>query len=238
MKKIDINCDMGESFGNYRLDQETLILPYVTSANIACGFHAGDPGVMRESVRRCLEQGIRIGAHPGLPDLQGFGRRFMAISPREAYDLTVYQVGALAGFAVSEGGRLQHIKPHGALYHMANADAALAEAIVEAAYKIDPELILFAPPEGALLAAAGKIGLSCAREAFADRAYGADGKLLPRTAPNAVLEDEEAAADQALRLAEAADTLCVHGDHPHAAGMARAVRTRLEAAGFAVGAFR
>lgn len=248
MKRMDLNCDMGESFGAYRIGRDEDLLRFVSSCNIACGFHAGDPRTMRRTVRLALERGVAIGAHPGLPDLAGFGRREMRVSPDEAYEMTVYQLGALEAFVRSEGGRLRHVKAHGALYNMAAADAALAEAIAEAVRKVDPGLILFGLANSEWIRAGARAGLRTAGEAFADRAYRADGTLVPRSEPDALIREEEQAVAQALRIAEtgvvvtgdgmevalAADTICLHGDGEHALPFARRVREALEEAGVLV----
>lgn len=245
---IDLNGDMGESFGAYRLGQDEELVTYVTSANIACGFHAGDPSVMRCTVKLCLEHEVEIGAHPGLPDLMGFGRRVMQIEPEEAYNLVLYQAGALQGFVRAEGGRMRHVKPHGALYNMAAVQRPLAEAIAEAVYRLDPELILFGLAGSELIQAAEAIGLRAASEAFADRTYRADGTLTPRSEPDAVIHDAQRAVDQTVRLIRegkvktpqgediplAADTLCIHGDSPKALELAGQIKDRLEQAGVAV----
>lgn len=254
-KRIDLNCDMGEAFGIYRFGEDEALLEAVTSANVACGFHAGDPSVMRRTVRLCLERGVAVGAHPGLPDLAGFGRRAMAIPPDEIRDLVLYQIGALHAIARAEGAALAHVKPHGALYHMANGDRAVAEAVAEAVLKASDAagrpLALFAPPAGELAGAGKRRGLTVVREAFADRRYAPDGSLAPRSAPGSVLAADEAAG-QALSIARdgtvtaaggrllriAADTICVHGDSPDAAATARAVRRLLEGAGIAVAPVR
>ncbi|HEX8429687.1 MAG TPA: 5-oxoprolinase subunit PxpA [Longimicrobium sp.] len=247
---IDLNCDLGESFGAYRIGDDAGVLPYVTSANVACGAHAGDPGVMRATVAAALEHGVAIGAHPGFPDLAGFGRREMRISSQEAYDLVVYQVGALAGFAAAAGTTLRHVKPHGALYNMACRDAALAEPIARAVRDVDARLILFGLPGSELQRAAEGAGLCFAREAFADRAYAADGSLVPRGTPGAVIDDADEAVRRAVEIAAegrvttadggelrlAADTLCVHGDRADAGRFARALREGLERAGVRVAA--
>lgn len=179
MYRIDLNCDLGESYGAYKLGVDEEMLGRITSANVACGFHAGDPGVMRRTVQMALKHGVAVGAHPGLPDLIGFGRRNMDISPREAYDMVVYQIGALAAFVQSEGGRMQHVKPHGALYNMAAKSKELSEAIAEAVYKVDPELILFGLSGSELVRAGERIGLKTANEVFSDRTYQQDGSLTP-----------------------------------------------------------
>jgi UPF0271 protein len=242
MLRIDLNCDMGESFGSYRLGQDEELLDYVSSANIACGFHAGDPATMRKAVNLCLRKGVAIGAHPGLPDLVGFGRREMAISPAEAYELTLYQLGALQAFVHAEGGRLQHVKPHGALYHMAAKRHELAAAIAAAVVSVSAELTLVGPTGSALLRAGADAGLRSAGEAFADRTYRRDGTLTPREQPGALVESAGEAAAQALRLVKegrvqsadgdflslTAQTICIHGDGQQALAFARAIRELLE----------
>jgi UPF0271 protein len=249
---IDLNCDLGESFGAYEMGDDAGVLPFVTSANVACGAHAGDPSVMRRTVAAAREHGVAIGAHPGLPDREGFGRREMRISPQEAYDLVVYQVGALAAFAAAAGTALRHVKPHGALYNMACADDALATPIARAVRDVDARLLLFGLPDSALHRAAEDAGLRFAREAFADRAYTARGTLVPRGEPGAVVDDADEAVRRAVEIAARgrartaaggelrleADTLCVHGDRPDAAHFARALRAGLEAAGVRVAAPR
>ncbi|KUP24629.1 5-oxoprolinase subunit PxpA [Paenibacillus sp. DMB5] len=248
MKSVDLNCDMGESFGAYRLGQDEDILPYITSANIACGFHAGDPGTMSRTVQLALKHEVAIGAHPGLQDLAGFGRREIKLSPREAYELTVYQVGALWGFVRAEGGVLRHVKPHGALYNMAAASAALAEAIAVAVYRIEPELILFGLAGSELIRAGNRAGLRTASEVFADRTYQSDGTLTPRSRPDALVTDEQQALHQVLSMVQegkvrstdgrdvaiTAETICLHGDGHHAVEFASAIRGSLESAGIAV----
>jgi UPF0271 protein len=236
---VDLNCDMGESFGVYTIGSDEAIFPYITSANIACGFHAGDAAVMKKTVRLALKYGVAIGAHPGLPDLQGFGRREMAIGIEEAYDMVVYQIGALYGFAKSEGGFLSHVKPHGALYNMAAENTGLAEAIAEAVYKVDPLLVLYGLSGSELIKAGSKIGLKVANEIFADRTYQDNGTLTPRRLHNALITDEGLAVAQSLRLikeglvttvngseiAIQADTICIHGDGQHAVEFAARLHT-------------
>ncbi|QDY45457.1 LamB/YcsF family protein [Planococcus glaciei] len=243
--KVDLNCDMGESFGAYQLGNDAEILDFVTSANIACGFHAGDPATMRKTVALALKKNVGIGAHPGLQDLVGFGRRNMAISPQEAYDLTVYQIGALSGFVQAEGGRLQHVKAHGALYNMAAKDAALSEAIAEAVYKVNPELILFGLSGSELMKAGEKIGLRTANEVFSDRTYQQDGTLTPRTQPNALITDPDTAISQVIRMVQEnkvhtvqnqdiaikAETICIHGDGITALEFAAAISKSLKRSG-------
>ena len=245
MTTIDLNCDLGESFGHYKLGENIAILKYITSANIACGFHAGDPSVMRETVARCIEHQVAIGAHPGLPDLVGFGRREMAISPTEAYDLTVYQIGALHAVATSQGGTIRHVKPHGALYNMAAKNPALAEAIAKAVYDVSPNLILFGLAGSELITAGQKYGLPIANEVFADRTYTNDGILTPRSNNNAVITSDEAALAQVLQMVKTqtvnatsgetvslqADTICLHGDGEKAVVFAKMISETLTAEG-------
>lgn len=248
MYRVDLNCDLGESFGAYKLGLDEEILPFVTSANIACGFHAGDPGVMRKTVKFALDNGVAIGAHPGLPDLNGFGRRNMEISPQEAYDMVVYQVGALDGFVKTEGGRMQHVKPHGALYNMAAKKKELSEAIAEAVYKVNPQLVLFGLSGSELIRAGERIGLQTADEVFADRTYQFDGSLTPRNQPDAVITDHERALSQVVRMVKEGlvhtqqgtdikiktGTICIHGDGPQALVFARQIRECLEESGISV----
>lgn len=236
---VDLNCDMGESYGTYQIGNDEMIFPYITSANIACGFHAGDAAVMKKTVRLALKYNVAIGAHPGLPDLQGFGRREMAISAEEAYDMVVYQIGALAAFVQSEGGILRHVKPHGALYNMAATDKTLAEAIAEAVYKVNPMLVLYGLSGSELTRAGSKIGLRVANEVFADRTYQDSGNLTSRKSANALITDEDVAGAQCLRMVKEglitttngtdiaikADTICLHGDGEHAAIFAAKIHT-------------
>ncbi|UOF92540.1 LamB/YcsF family protein [Fodinisporobacter ferrooxydans] len=245
---VDLNCDMGESFGAYRLGRDEEILKYVTSANIACGFHAGDPGTMRKTVALALKHGTEIGAHPGLPDLAGFGRREMQITPQEAYDICVYQIGALWSFVRSEGGKMQHVKPHGALYNMAAKSRELSGAIAEAVYKVDPELILFGLAGSELIQAGKRIGLRTASEVFADRTYQQDGSLTSRRLPDSLITDDEQAVRQVIRMVKEskvlsqqeidipieAQTVCIHGDGSHALEFARDIRESLEKTGISV----
>lgn len=247
---IDLNCDLGESFGAWTMGQDEAVLPFVTSANVACGFHAGDPQVMLATVRAAARHGVGIGAHVALPDLQGFGRREMKVTPDEAYAFTLYQLGALDGVARACGVRVAHVKPHGALYNMAARDAALSTAIASAVAAFDRGLVLFGLAGSALVAAGRATGLAVAEEAFADRGYEPDGQLTPRSQPGAVIEDPAQAAAQALGIAlrgevvargggvvpVRADTICVHGDRPQAATFARALREALAGAGLEVAA--
>lgn len=243
MYRVDLNCDLGESFGNYKIGVDEEILPFVTSANIACGFHAGDPAVMHKTVKLAIEKEISIGAHPGLPDLVGFGRRNMNISPEEAYDMVIYQVGALNAFVKAEGGKMQHVKPHGALYNMAAENQMLAEAIAEAIYKVDSQLILFGLSGSKLIKAGENVGLRTASEVFADRTYQGDGSLTPRTDKDALITDSNAAIKQVIKMVREgtvlcqqgfdipikADTICIHGDGAHALAFAQEINKQLEA---------
>ena len=244
-KAIDLNCDMGESFGAWRMGQDAEVMPWITSANIACGFHAGDFSTMQQTVLLAKTHGVAIGAHVSLPDLQGFGRRELRVSPDEAHAMTLYQIGALAAFATAAGMRVAHVKPHGALYNMAAKDAALADAIARAVHDFDKDLILVGLAGSELTRAGAAIGLRVAHEAFADRRYEADGSLTPRREVGAVIHDIDAAVAQAVRIATAgnvetrdrktigvrADTICVHGDRDDAAVFARRLREALANAG-------
>ncbi|MFY3790636.1 5-oxoprolinase subunit PxpA [Ureibacillus sp. MALMAid1270] len=252
MVHVDLNCDIGESFGRYSLANQKEILEHVTSANIACGFHAGDPSVMRETVKIAIENNVKIGAHPGLPDLVGFGRREMAITPQEAYDMVVYQIGALQAFLTIEGVKMQHVKPHGALYNMAAKDTKIAEAIAQAVYDVSPELILFGLASSELTKAGEKLGLQTAHEVFADRTYQEDGTLTSRKQSNALITDEEEAVNQVIRMVTEgkvkscqgtdvllkADSICIHGDGERAIEFARYINKELQNNGIEVRAFR
>jgi UPF0271 protein len=251
-KHIDLNCDMGEGFGRYSLGNDTAMLRVVTSANIACGMHAGDPRVMRQTVASAVEQGVAVGAHPGYPDLQGFGRRAMSIALEELEAILIYQLGALAGFAQAVKRRaadrpatsLTHVKPHGALYNTAARDAVVAQAVAQAIAAFDPALIVVTLPNSALAESARSLGLAVAREGFADRAYQQDGTLVPRRQPGAVIHDPVVAAERAVRMVTEGkvkaitgeiidlniDTLCIHGDTPDALQIAQTLRKALEKA--------
>lgn len=246
--RIDLNSDLGEAFGPWPMGQDAQLMPIISSANVACGFHAGDPGTMRATVRLARAHGVAVGVHPGLPDLVGFGRREMQVRPQEVEDLVLYQIGALAAVARSEGVRLQHVKAHGALYNMACRDEALAEAIARAVVAFDPTLVLFGLPGSALLQAGLDAGLPVAAEAFADRAYLPDGSLAPRSQPGSVIHDLDSVVDRAVTMVTEqtvvatdgasirfeADTLCLHGDTPGAATLAAAIRRGLEDAGVTI----
>lgn len=241
MANIDLNCDMGEAFGNYPMPNDEKLMDYISSSSIACGFHAGDPAVMQNTVAMAIKKGVAIGAHPGLPDLQGFGRREMQISPKEAYQMVLYQIGALHAFVKAAGGKLNHVKAHGALYNMAARDAKLARAIVDAVHDFDSTLILFALANSEMVIAAKQTGLAYASEVFADRTYQDDGSLTPRNKPNALIDDERQSLAQALMMVNKqqvisannqtislkADTLCLHGDGAHAVEFAKTIRENL-----------
>jgi UPF0271 protein len=248
--RIDLNCDLGESFGAYEMGVDEQILPFVTSANIACGYHAGDPTTMKKTVQLALKHQVAIGAHPGLPDLQGFGRRQMEVSEEDVYDMVLYQVGALQAIAKSEGGIVTHVKPHGALYNMAAKDKKLAEAIAKAVYKLDSKLILYGLAGSELVKAGETFGLQVAQEVFSDRTYQSDGTLTPRGFPNSMVTDECLALQQVIRMIEeakvrsvqgeeipiVADTICIHGDGVKALSFARLLRKHLDQAGILVAA--
>ena len=248
MKTLDLNCDMGEGFGAWKMGDDAALLDHVTSANIACGYHAGDPGTMHRTVELALKKGVAVGAHPSLPDLQGFGRRRMNVSAAETYDLVLVQIGGLAAFATACGGKLAHVKPHGALYNMAATDTRLAQAIAQAVKDFDPRLVLFGLAGSELLRAGEQSGLKTASEVFADRTYQADGSLTPRAQADAMIHDPEAALAQVRRMvaegrvrsqqgsdvAVKADTLCIHGDQPHAVEFAIRIRRALDADGVRV----
>jgi UPF0271 protein len=247
MKTIDLNCDMGESFGAWTMGQDDAVLAHVSSANIACGFHAGDPATMRRTVAAAVARGVAIGAHPSLPDLAGFGRREMRVTSDETYAMTLYQIGALAAIARAAGSKLHHVKPHGALYNMAASDRALAEAIASAVRDFDDALILVGLANSELPRAGEAAGLAVAHEAFADRRYEADGSLMARSKPGAVIDEVDAAVAQAVSIATRgevegpngtlrvrADTICVHGDRTDAATFAQRLHAALDDAGVAI----
>ena len=242
-KRIDFNSDIGESFGSYKMGLDEEVISCISSANIACGFHAGDPGWMRHTVELAERHGVGIGAHPAFPDLRGFGRRNMQVDPQEARDDVVYQIGALTAFTKDK--QLQHVKPHGAMYSMAVNDEHLARALCEAILEVDSDLILIALSGSRWVEIAEEMGLRVAHEVFADRALMSDGTLAPRSQPGAVLHDPKLIAERSLQMAadgvvEAvdgtqvevrADSICLHGDTPGAVEMARQVRSALETAG-------
>jgi UPF0271 protein len=242
---IDLNCDMGESFGIWRIGNDREVLEHVSSANIACGFHAGDPETILATTRAAVERGVAIGAHPGFPDLQGFGRRAMQLDPDELYASVVYQVGALQAIAKAAGGALHHVKAHGALYNMAARDRAMTLAICRAVRDLDPDLVFFGLAGSAMIGVAREAGLAVAEEVFADRSYQDDGSLTPRSQPGAMITDVEACVAQVLRMVREgvvrsvngvdvpvrAHTLCIHGDQPGAVAFAQRIRAALADAG-------
>ncbi|MBA3943412.1 MAG: LamB/YcsF family protein [Herpetosiphonaceae bacterium] len=248
---MDLNSDVGESFGQWEIGADAQVIPLVTSVNIACGWHAGDPTVMRTTVELARQHGVAVGAHPGYPDLQGFGRRAMALSPDEITDGTLYQIGALAAFTRAAGVLLMHVKPHGAVYNLAAKDERVASAIARAVRAFDPDLVLVGLSNSALTAAGEQAGLRVAHEGFIDRRYEPNGMLRARQAEGALL-DQVSAVEQALGLAQRggvrtadggwlavrADTLCIHGDSPEAAQLAQAVRAAFDAAGIVIAPFR
>jgi len=237
LKRIDLNCDMGESYGAWKMGEDAAVMPYITSANIACGFHGGDPATIRKTVRLAVDHGVAIGAHPSLPDIQGFGRRVMKISPQDMYDLVVYQAGAVEAFARAAGSRLHHIKCHGALYNMAATDEGLSDAMARAAKDLG-NIMLYVLSQSKSFEIAKKAGLPVAGEVFADRGYSDDGTLAPRDKPGGMIEDAQKSVRQALAMVEegyvtslsgkrlpvAADTLCLHGDQPGAVAFAKEIR--------------
>ena len=246
--RVDINSDVGESFGAYSIGHDTGLMKSITSANIAAGFHAGDPSVLRATIRTAKAHGVAVGAHPGFPDLVGFGRRELNVTAREAEDLVLYQVAAVAGVASAEGMRIQHVKPHGALFNMAVRNAELAAAIARAVAAFDPMLLLFGLPGSEILKAGRSEGLRVAAEVFADRAYEPDGSLASRRKPGSVIHDPEMVVERAVRMVKdhtvvaidcsvvplRADTICVHGDTPGSDDLAASIRAGLERAGITV----
>jgi UPF0271 protein len=249
LKKIDLNCDMGESYGAWKMGADAEVMPFVSSANIACGFHAGDPGTIRNTVRLAADHGVAIGAHPSLPDIQGFGRRAMKITPQEMYDLVVYQAGAVEAFARAAGARLHHVKCHGALYNMAATDEGLSEAMARAVKDLG-QVRLYALSNSIMMKIGKGKGIPVSGEVFADRGYSDDGTLAPRDQPGGMVEDAAKSVKQALAMIEegyvtslggkrvpvAADTLCLHGDQPGAVRFAVALRKAFLERNIAVGA--
>ena len=241
---MDINCDMGESFGRYALGDDASVMPYITSANIACGMHAGDPSVMRATIRLAKEHGVAVGAHPGWPDLQGFGRREMSMTPDEAEGYILYQIGALAAFCREEGVEMRHVKVHGALYNQAVYDRVLADVVARAVKTFDKNLILVGQAGSAMIKAGIGIGLHVANEAFPDRRYNPDGTLTSRKQTGSLVAYPDEVAANAVSLARGGidfsgkrvpvDTLCIHGDSAHAPDNARLARAALERAGIPV----
>lgn len=242
---MDLNADVGESFGAYAIGEDDAVLASVTSASVACGFHAGDPVVMTKTVRVALDRGVVVGAHVGYPDLQGFGRRPMVLRPEELTAGVIYQIGALGAIVCSLGGRVRFVKPHGALYNTAATDPGVARALVEGVRSIDPTLPIVTLPGSAVVAAAAELGVATVSECFADRAYTANGALVSRSLPGAVIHDKDVVTARAVamatsgvvdaidgtRVAVRADSMCVHGDTAGAAALAAAIRAALEQVG-------
>lgn len=250
-RRVDLNADMGESFGPWIMGNDVALLNVVTSANIACGYHAGDADVMATTMARAVQRDVGIGAHPGFPDLQGFGRRRMALSHDELANLVTYQLGAARAMARAAGGRVRHLKLHGALSNMASADAGMARACYEAALKVDPDIIIMVLAATPMEQVVRDLGCNWAGEIFADRAYEDDATLVARGKPGAVLHDADAAAERILRMLDESaiiaesgkriptriDTICLHGDGAEAVAMARALKTRLLAEGITLEKF-
>ena len=248
MKTIDLNCDMGESYGAWKMGDDAGIMPLISSANIACGFHGGDPATIRKTVRLAVDRGVAIGAHPSLPDIQGFGRRVMKISPQDMYDLVVYQAGAVEAFARAAGSKLHHIKCHGALYNMAATDEGLSEAMARAAK--DLGVMVYTLSNSTMMKVVKGKGVRALGEVFADRGYSDDGTLAPRDRPGGMIEDAAQSVRQALAMVEegfltslsgkrvpvAADTLCLHGDQPGAVAFATQIRKAFAERGIKVAA--
>lgn len=246
--RIDLNCDLGESFGHYSIGRDQDVLEHVTSVNIACGYHAGEHNVMERTVEMAAEKKLGLGAHPGLPDLLGFGRRWIHTHSEDVFNLVVYQIGALQAFASVHGTTLQHVKPHGALYNRAAEDPAIAKAIATAVAAVDRSLILFGLAGSELIAAGRAAGLPVAEEVFADRTYQANGTLTPRTNPEALIHDPEVAVSQVIKIIHEgkvdtvdgdeiplrADTVCVHGDTPQALQFVQQLKKHLLAQGIEV----
>lgn len=245
MKRVDLNCDLGESFGNYTCGMDSSVIPHISSANVACGFHAGDPLVMAKTVKLAKQYNVAVGAHPGYPDLVGFGRRNMAVSAAELKAMMQYQIGALQAFCRSQGVKLQHVKPHGAMYNMAAKDRKLADAICDAILEIDDSLILLGLSGSEMLKAAKDKGLRYASEVFADRAYEDDGSLTPRALEGSVITDEDEAIKRVLQMVNdgtvvtrsgkiipiEADSICLHGDGAKAVEFAKRIRQELTDSG-------
>lgn len=241
MYQIDLNCDLGESFGNYKIGMDEEVIPLISSANVACGYHASDPIVMQKTIAMTKKFGTAVGAHPGFPDLMGFGRRNLSVSPAEAKAYTLYQLGALDAFCRTQGVKLQHVKPHGALYNMAAKDYELARGICEAIYEFDKDLIVLALSGGQLIRAGQDIGLRTALEFFSDRAYEEDGTLVNRRKEGAVITNENEALARVVRMIKEnkltaitgkdisikADSVCVHGDGVKALEFVKKIREKL-----------
>lgn len=249
MKSIDLNADMGESFGRWQLGRDSELMDYVSSVNVACGFHAGDPTVMRRTIETAIGKGLKIGAHPSFPDLQGFGRREMRMSAAEVEDIVLFQVAAARGVCEASGGKLNHVKPHGALYNLAARDAVTARAIAHAVRAVDPDLYLYGLSGSLLISESAAAGLQTVSEVFADRTYQSDGSLTPRTRTDALIAEPSRAIEQVIRMIESssvvstdgeivlivAETVCLHGDGSDAVDFARSIRSALESRGIRIG---
>jgi len=241
MPIIDLNCDLGEAFGNYKMPNDPELMKYVSSVNIACGFHAGDWNSMQETVQLAMKEGLALGAHPGFPDLQGFGRREIQLSPKEIYQITLYQIGALSAFIKAEKGELHHIKAHGALYNMASKNKSMAKAIVQAIHDFDPSLYVYGLSGSVMIQEAESLGLKSVSEVFADRRYEKDGSLSPRSLENSMIQNPEDSLNQirdmihrgkvisrdGVEVSILAETLCIHGDSSHAVSVAKTVYSQL-----------
>ncbi|WP_097027268.1 LamB/YcsF family protein [Clostridium peptidivorans] len=248
MFKVDLNSDLGESFGNYKIGLDEEVIKYVTSVNIACGWHAGDAEVMENTIKIAKENGVAVGAHPGFPDLMGFGRRNLSVNPGEMKAYIKYQLGALMAFAKAEGEKIQHVKPHGAMYNMAAKDLTLATAIAEAICEVDRDIILLGLANSELIKAGEQVGLKVANEVFADRAYNADGTLVARSKKGAVIHDADVAISRVVRMVKEgkvtaitgedvninAQSICVHGDNPDAVKFVKEIKTRLQEEGIEI----
>lgn len=248
MYKVDLNSDLGESFGNYKIGLDEEVIKYVTSANVACGWHAGDPMVMEKTTQMAKMHGVGLGAHPGFLDLMGFGRRNLVATPEEVKAYIKYQLGALMAFAKAQGIRVQHVKPHGAMYNMAAKDKVLAKAIAEAVYEVDKNIILLALANSEMVKVGIQVGLKVANEVFADRAYNRDGTLVSRKLEGAVIHDADLAIARVVRMVKEgkvtaitgedipihAQSICVHGDNPEAVEFAKRIRSKLEEEGIEV----
>lgn len=249
MLSVDLNCDMGESFGAWQMGRDAELMDYVSSVNVACGFHAGDASVVRKTVETAIAKNVAIGAHPSFPDLQGFGRREMKMSAREIFDIVLYQISAVKGICEAFGAKLHHVKPHGALYNQAAKDAKLAEAIAAAVKAADEKLIVYGLSNSFLIFEAERVNLKTASEVFADRTYHSDGTLTPRTEPNALITNTEQAVAQVLQMVREqnvnaadngekvrlkAETICLHGDGANALDFARAIHQNLIQSGIAI----
>lgn len=241
MNRIDLNCDIGESFGAWKMGCDTELMDFVSSVNVACGFHAGDASTIRKTIETAVKKGVAIGAHPSFPDLQGFGRREMKLSSQEIFDIVLYQVSALKGICEAFGAKLHHVKPHGALYNSAAKDAKMSRSIAEAVKTIDENLTLYGLSGSFLISEAEKLGLKTASEVFADRTYQTDGSLTPRDQPNALIKDTEIAVEQVLQMIRhqtvtttngkiipiKVETICIHGDGENALEFARIINQKL-----------